>query len=403
MKVNKQNENTSMTPGQMRRLERKKEAEKAKRMARISKIVSYSILALIILTIGGTIGYSVYRNVTRIKPSSDFSTYLTDEGLIKDVTATDLVDLVDYKNITAPLSEIEYSDESVEADIQELIESKKVLNKETDAAIKEGDIINLDYVGTVDGEEFTGGNSEGKGEDLKIGSNSFIDDFETQLIGHKIGDEVTVNVTFPKDYKENSLAGKDAVFEVVINGIYDVPEFTDDFVKENVSDKASTTEEYRKYLKDTNYDKNLETWLKNYLDSKTTVKSYPENYLNQLMRNQKYQDQQGLEYMKSLYASFGSNQNITFEDYVQMSESKYDKTLKDTVKPTAKTALLYQAIYELEKDNITVSKDDYSTYFTDDTNGGYDAEVAEKGTGYVMQQILQNKVLDYVKGFVTVE
>lgn len=401
MKGKKQIDNSSMSLGQQRRLEKKREVERVKRNALLGKVISYSLIVLISAGLVGALGYSIYRNVTKIKASSDYSTYLTDDGLIKDVTANELVDLTDYKNITAPLSEIEYTDESVEKDIKSLLEEHKELSKETDAAIKDGDKVNIDYVGSVDGVEFSGGNTDGKGADLEIGSNSYVDDFETQLIGHKIGDKVTVNVTFPADYSSADLAGKDAVFEVVINGIYVTPEFTDAFVKENLSENVSTAAEYKEYLKKTNYDKNLDTWLEKYLLENTTVKSYPAKYFNHLKSIKKYEDQMSVEYMNNLYSSMGYNQTTTFEEYVGMSEAKYDAKLDDAIKDRAKKTLLYQAIYE--KEGLSASKDDYAAYFDEDSTGGYDAQVEQQGVGYVMQQIIDKKVLDYVKDLVTVK
>ncbi|WOO37825.1 FKBP-type peptidyl-prolyl cis-trans isomerase [Anaerocolumna sp. AGMB13020] len=401
MKGKKQIDNSSMSLGQQRRLEKKREVERAKRNALLGKVISYSLIVLISAGLVGAFSYSIYRNATKIKASSDYSTYLTDDGLIKDVTANELVELTDYKNITAPLSEIEYTDESVEKDIKSLLEEHKELSKETDAAIKDGDKVNIDYVGSVDGVEFNGGNTNGEGADLEIGSNSYVDDFETQLIGHKIGDKVTVNVTFPADYSSADLAGKDAVFEVVINGIYVTPEFTDEFVKENLSENASTAAEYKEYLKKTNYDKNLDTWLEKYLLDNTTVKSYPAKYFKHLKSIKKYEDQMSVEYMNNLYSSMGYNQTTTFEEYVGMTEAKYDAKLDDAIKDRAKKTLLYQAIYE--KEGLSASKDDYAAYFDEDSTGGYDAQVEQQGVGYVMQQIIDKKVLEYVKDLVTVK
>lgn len=101
-------------------------------------------------------------------------------------------------------------------------ESEKDITYRTDTSltVKDGDVINIDYVGSVDGVEFDGGNTEGNGTKLEIGSGSYIDDFEEQLIGHNVGDSVKVTVTFPDVYPNNpSLEGKEAVFKTVINGI----------------------------------------------------------------------------------------------------------------------------------------------------------------------------------------
>lgn len=96
-----------------------------------------------------------------------------------------------------------------------------VLSIDSSLTIENGDTVNIDYVGTVDGVEFDGGSTNGAGADLTIGSGRYIDDFEEQLIGSHPGDTVEVNVTFPEDYGNEELNGKDAVFEVVINGIYE--------------------------------------------------------------------------------------------------------------------------------------------------------------------------------------
>lgn len=92
---------------------------------------------------------------------------------------------------------------------------------DTALTVEDGDTVNIDYVGTVDGEEFSGGNTNGAGTDLVIGSGSYIDDFEEQLIGAHPGDTLVVTVTFPEDYGVEELNGKEAIFTVTINGIYE--------------------------------------------------------------------------------------------------------------------------------------------------------------------------------------
>lgn len=114
-------------------------------------------------------------------------------------------------------------DEDIDVESWEkvLFAKRKELLTDAALAIKDGDKVNIDYVGTVDGEEFDGGNTKGNGADLTIGSGSYIDDFEDQLIGAHPGDTVEVNVTFPENYGNEKLNGKDAVFTVTVNGIYE--------------------------------------------------------------------------------------------------------------------------------------------------------------------------------------
>lgn len=92
---------------------------------------------------------------------------------------------------------------------------------DTSLTVKDGDTVNIDYVGKIDGTAFDGRSTNGQGTDLEIGSGSYIDDFEDQLVGAHPGDEVEVTVTFPDDYGAADLAGKEAVFDVTVNGIYE--------------------------------------------------------------------------------------------------------------------------------------------------------------------------------------
>ena len=398
--MSKLKEQSSISKSQQKRLERKKEIESAKRKSKLAMISVVAVVFLLLAGIISLIGYSVYKNMSIIQPSSDYSQGLTSEGLIKDVTATDYVELADYSNIQVPLSEIEYSDESVETDIQTLLDNNATLDTETEALIADGDRVNIDYVGTIDGVEFEGGNTNGAGSDLKIGSDSLIEGFEDQLIGHGAGENVTVNVTFPTDYSDTAVAGKDAVFEVTINGIYSTPEFNDEFVQTNLSDYASTTEEYRTYLKDTNYASNLNTWLETYMTDNSTITSYPDDYIDYLKSVQKYQDQTSYEYMNSLYAQMGYDGYGSFEEYTGTTEAEYDAGLEATVQPTAKVNLIFQAIAETE--GISATTDDYFDYFKTSTTEDYDSLIATYGENYVVQLILNQKVREYLVSVATV-
>ncbi len=94
------------------------------------------------------------------------------------------------------------------------------LQKDKSLTVKDGDTVNIDYVGSIDGVEFSGGNTQGMGADLTIGSGTYIDDFEEQLIGAHPGDTVNVYATFPENYGKEDLNGKEALFVVTVNGIY---------------------------------------------------------------------------------------------------------------------------------------------------------------------------------------
>ena len=181
-------------------------------------------------------------DVVQIEKGKDF--IFTAEVAVKPE-----VTLGEYKGIEVEKVAAEVSEEELNAEINRVREQNSRMVTVDDRAIASGDIANIDYEGFCDGVPFAGGKDEGY--DLTIGSHSFIDTFEDQLIGKNIGDEVEVNVTFPTEYHAPELAGKAAMFKVKVNGIKvkELPELDDEFAEE-VSE-FDTLEEYKNDLKAT--------------------------------------------------------------------------------------------------------------------------------------------------------
>ena len=156
------------------------------------------------------------------------------------------ITLPDFKTISVTVAPMEnVTQEEVDAVIhQALAESPEVVE---DAA-KEGDTVNIDYSGSIDGVKFDGGTAEK--QDLKLGSGQFIPGFEDQLIGAKAGETVTVKVTFPEQYGNADLAGKAAEFEVKVNEVKREPELSDEWVKNYDGTTAETIESYRDQIRE---------------------------------------------------------------------------------------------------------------------------------------------------------
>lgn len=157
------------------------------------------------------------------------------------------VTLGDYKGIEVEKKSVEVSDEEVNEEIDKVRDQNSRTITVEDRAIENGDTAVIDFEGFVDGEAFEGG----KGTDfpLVIGSHSFIDTFEDQLIGKNIGEDVEVNVTFPEDYQAEELSGKAAMFKVSIKEIKckELPELDDEYVKD-VSE-CETVDAYKEQIK----------------------------------------------------------------------------------------------------------------------------------------------------------
>ncbi len=158
------------------------------------------------------------------------------------------IPLGDYKSVKVEKEVLDVNDEKVNAEI-EIMRSNAGKLKEVadDEAAKDKDVANINFEGFVDGEAFNGGKAEGF--DLTLGSKSFIDTFEDQIIGHKKGDEFDVNVTFPEEYHAENLKGKPAVFKVKVNSIKrkEEAELNEDLAKElgydSVEDLKAKTKE----------------------------------------------------------------------------------------------------------------------------------------------------------------
>lgn len=140
--------------------------------------------------------------------------------------------LGDYNDLVIEEVSEEVTDEDIEVELNHQLEENARLIEVTDRPVKENDKVNIDFDGYLDGERFEGGKAEDY--DLVIGSNTFIQGFEDQIIGHNVGDKFDVNVTFPEDYQAKEFQGKDAKFVVEINSITEkqLPELDDEFAKD---------------------------------------------------------------------------------------------------------------------------------------------------------------------------
>lgn len=192
------------------------------------------------------------------RPQVDIVTLEEGKDVVFKATITPVpeVTLGEYKGLKVAKDAVEVKDEQVEEQVKNILNHHaKMVDAEEGATVANDDFITLDFKGEVDGVAFAGG--EGKDYPLQIGSHSFIDTFEDQLVGLKVGEEKDVNVTFPEEYHAKDLAGKAAVFHCKINSIKhkEMPELTDEFVK--VSTSYESIEDMKAKLRE-NIEKNAQ-------------------------------------------------------------------------------------------------------------------------------------------------
>ena len=390
-----------MSASKAKRERIKDERAKAKRDEAKGIVLAVVVVAAVIAFFGAFYARQWFKEKNKTVASTDYSAMLNDDGAIEGINVEDYVETFDVNDVTLAKADLEFTDAEVEEDIQSQLENFKELNTDKKLEVKSGDDVSIDYVGTMDGEEFEGGSAEDY--TLTIGSGSFIEGFEDQLIGTHPGDQVTVNVTFPDPYENNpDYAGKDASFAVTVKGIYQLGEFTDEFVQKNLSDKAQTVDEYKQYLKDTNYQTNLENAITEYVTNNVSAEKYPKDYLKHLKSLQMTIDEEEFNYMAQMYAAYGMN--FDYSNVMQYkgaaNSDEYEKILQEAAEKACLNNMAYQ---DLAADaGITISDEDYETFKTDNQ---ITDEVEEMyGKAYMIQQyVLPEKVRDYIEEHVTVE
>ena len=377
-KTTQANAGTEVSKSKAKREERRKQVRKAKREARAARIAGIAVALIVGAAIVVVVGKQLYIMAIRTTPGTEYSAGLTADGKIENADMATALTLADYKNISVPEDEVAATQEEVEDEIESMLESYKELSTDADLVIADGDEVNIDYVGTVDGVEFDGGNSGGAGYDVVIGSGSLVDDFEQQLIGHKPGDELTVEVTFPEDYNEE-MAGKDASFAVTVNGIQKTPELTDEFVAENLADteEVSTVAEYRTKVEEDFHKDHLQDYLSDYVVENSTVNTYPSKYLKATKSILKYGD---------------TNMGMEDED-----EIAYEKELTERAKEQVKEAMVYQAIFE--DAGLSFDIDAFFAEQTTEESKEYAESIKEMyGEGFIAQSEMRKMAIEHLVG-----
>ena len=286
-----------------------------------------------------------------IKPVSEPDYEITEvEGDSKLVfTATVFVMpeviLGEYKGIEIPRVSAEITDEDVENELKRLAEEDFRLESVEGRDAASGDTVVIDYAGSIDGVPFEGGSSEGY--NLVLGSGSFIPGFEDQIAGHAVGDEFTVNVTFPEDYHAAELAGKAAEFKVTLHDVKTkiIPEINDDFAAEK--SEFETLDEYKADLREKlaqKKEKDVQNEYENQLVDKA-VEAAEVDIPEVMFEN-------AVENMVNNYRQQISSYGIKFEDYLDMTGTDVDG-LKAQLRPGAekrvKEELVLEAIADKEE------------------------------------------------------
>lgn len=277
------------------------------------------------------------------------------------------VTLGDYKGLEVEKTDVEVTEEEILAELDKVREQNSRTISVTDRAVVDGDITTIDFEGFADGVPFEGG--KGTDYELTIGSHSFIDTFEEQLIGKNIGEEVEVNVTFPAEYHAPDLAGKPALFKVTVKDIKskELPELDDEFAKD-VSE-FDTLDEYKADIKSTILERK----------TKEAVRVKEDKLVDKVIENATMEIPEAMidtqvRQMADEFAQRLQMQGLSVEQYFQFTGMDGNKMIEQ-MKPQAvkriQSRLVLEAIVKAE--NITVSDE------------AFDKEVEQMAASYKME------------------
>ena len=309
----------------------------------------------------------------------DYSDGLDENGFFKGITASKYVTLPEYKGIPIQAELLEVADEDLQSQINSILAENSAYEHITDRAVKDGDTVNIDYVGSVDGVEFSGGSTGGRGTDVTIGVTSYIDDFLEQLIGHMPGETIDVEVTFPSSYPQNKdLENKDALFVTTINYIQgeklDTTELTDEIAETyGFSSKEDLEQDIRDWLLE---QQKLSFF--NGIIQNAECKKVPDQVLNYVINCD-------IKYYRNYANAYGMTLDEFFKNYVGYdSVEAYIEAKRADYENTAARYLAIQAIAENE--GLSVSMQDIAA-------ANMDSYIDTYGVGYIKQNLLQTKIV----------
>lgn len=314
--------------------------------------------------------------------------------VVAKVTVKPEVEIEGYTGIALSKETVKVTEKEVEEELENIRSRQGREIEVTDRPAKNGDTANIDYEGFADGVAFEGGKAEK--QDLKLGSNTFIPGFEDQVIGHSVGDEFEIQVTFPTEYHAPELAGKDATFKIKLNGLKytELPEVDDEFAKD-VSE-FDTLAEYKADLKvkiqkrkEAEADRVFEGKLADALVEKLEV-TLPEAMVNAEAEN-----------MLRDYDMNLRQNGLDLKTYLKYTGKELND-LREDFKPRAEKQLKLRLALEkiAQKENLSVTEEEIEKEIAD-LAAAYNMS-ADDVKAYVAKEDLENdllsrKAMDLVK------
>lgn len=307
-----------------------------------------------------------------------------------------ITELAQYKGLSYAPAQVTVTDEEVEEEMEMELSWYGAYEKIPDKTVaEEGDTVNIAFQGTINGEEFEGGTSEGY--DLTLGDGEMIEGFEEAIIGKNVGDTVTVDLVFPEDYYDESAAGQNVTFEITLNQIeeYVEPELTDEFVKENL--EYENIEAFREATRNSLVESGME-------EAREEAQS---ELIEEIMDNSTFEmvEDEVAAYREEMiaeYEAYAEMYGMAYGDFLEMfmgtTEEAFAEDSKGMAENSIKNILIYQAI--IDKEDLGITEKEYKKAAKEMAEeyeyGSVEEFEADNDKMSIVSDMLYDKVMNFI-------
>ena len=277
-------------------------------------------------------------------------------GIKKEVV--ELVTLPDYSEVDVTVGAIEVTVDEINEYIDYSLASYATLEPVTDRAVEYGDTVNIDFVGTIDGEKFEGGTSQEGGVDLEIGSGRLIPGFEDGIVGANVSDNFDLDLVFPEEYHVEDLAGKAVIFNVTVNSVSEsvIPEISDELVAQ-IDPTVTTVDEYKEKVEgilleqeQINYDNEINNQVLNYIIENSVIAEIPSDEI-----------QKNADLYVTQMTGYAEGYGVSMEEFLEssgMTMELFEEQSLQIGEDITKEKMVIASIAKAEKINVKQSEID---------------------------------------------
>ena len=382
----------------LRKEQKKLQQESLRKELRRKKLYhKFKKIFICLCIIGVLIAAILYSKSREI----NYNLGLNEDGTLSNINISTAIQS-DYKALSFSKESLMPEDSIIDSAIEDQIKLHGTLNTKASKKLKEGDTINICYTAKSSGELISSASTENGGMDLTLGQNILDSSIDKRILEHNIGETFNVTVSHSPQEEEDSLAGKNIIYEITINGIYEYPEFNDEFVSMYCSDVASTADEYKNYISEEYFENNLIDAIDSSISTNCVITEYPSDYIENTIKIAKANDIKKFNDTKKMYKQLGTTPKKVYELYGLSSESEYEDKLLSDAQNMARKSLFCQNV--MVQEGMTNTPEEVKAFFQSigANEAVYEQAIDDTGYNYVANQAMIARAIYRLKDIVTI-